>query len=259
MADKLNFVICMAGLGRRFSEAGYAEPKFMIRSDSRTLFEYSLLSLPLEIASKVIFIALKEHEDKFRVSSFIEEKFKALTEKLNGQMEIEIILLDKPTAGQAQTALLAQEFMDDSDEIAVYNIDTFFKSKTLKNLLTKPQNKLDGVIGAFTIKRKDAKWSFAETNNCGLVIQTAEKVQISNNALTGFYHFTRAGDFFRVAREAVETNDKNRGEFYIAPLYNKLIEKGKKFTLDMADIIIPMGTPEEVRVIKPEIIKEAIG
>lgn len=251
---KLNFVICMAGLGSRFSEAGYLEPKFMIRSGSRTLFEYSLLSLPLEIASKVIFIALKEHEDKFCVTSFIKEKFEALTGEMSGRVDCEIVLLDKPTDGQAQTALLAQEFIGASDEIAIYNIDTFFKSETLKYLLTNSQSKLDGIIGAFPIKEKDAKWSFAETNDCGIVKRTAEKVQISDNALTGFYHFTRAADFFRVAGQAVESGDKNRGEFYIAPLYNKLIAEGRKFTLDMVDIIVPMGTPQEVNKINPEVI-----
>ncbi|MBU2529763.1 MAG: glycosyltransferase family 2 protein [Elusimicrobia bacterium] len=251
---KLNFVIPMAGLGSRFAEAGYAQPKFMICAGERTLFEYSLLSLPLEIASKVIFIALREHEDKFQVTSFIKEKFNKLTVKMNGKVECEIVLLDKPTGGQAQTALLARDFIDGSDEIAIYNIDTFFKSKTLKYLLTNSQSKLDGVIGAFPLKEKDAKWSFAKTNNFGIVTQTAEKIQISDNALTGLYHFTRASDFFKVASESVENNDKNRGEFYIAPLYNKLIESGKKFTLDMVDVIVPMGTPEEVSEIKPEII-----
>jgi dTDP-glucose pyrophosphorylase len=255
---KLNFVICMAGLGSRFAEVGYTAPKYMICSGERTLFDYSLLSLPLDIASKVIFIALREHEDKFQVTSFIKEKFNLLTADINKQIEIEIVLLDKPTDGQAQTALLAQEFIDPSDEIAIYNIDTFFKSKTLKYFLTNSQSKLDGIIGSFPLKGKDNKWSFAEINNCGIVKRTAEKVQISSNALTGLYHFTRAADFFKVAQEAVENGDKNRGEFYIAPLYNKLIEEGKKFTLDMVDIIIPMGTPEEVRAIKPEIIKSYI-
>ena len=249
----------MAGLGSRFVSAGYLKPKFMLCFGERTLFDYSLLSLPLEMASKVIFIALREHEDKFQVTSFIREKFKALSSKMKKEVECEIVLLDKPTDGQAQTALLAREFIDLSDEIAIYNIDTFFKSKTLKYLLTNSQSKLDGIIGSFPLKGNDNKWSFAEINNCGIVKRTAEKVQISSNALTGFYHFTRAADFFKVAQEAVANGDKNRGEFYIAPLYNKLIEEGKKFTLDMVDIIIPMGTPEEVRAIKPEIIKEAIG
>ncbi len=248
----------MAGRGNRFIEAGYASPKFMIRSGERTLFEYSLLSLPLCIASKVIFIALKEHEDEFQVTSFIEEKFNALTAKMNGKIESEIVLLDKPTSGQAQTALLARDFIDDEDEVAIYNIDTFFKSKTLKNLFLNSQNKLDGIIGAFPLKGEDPKWSFAQTDERGIVKRTAEKVQISDNALTGLYHFTRAADFFRVAREAVANGDKSRGEFYIAPLYNKLIENGKKFTIDMVEIIIPMGTPKEVDKINPEIINSYI-
>ncbi len=246
MNSKLNFIIPMAGLGRRFTDAGCLKPKFMIKPAERTLFEYSLLSLPLEIAGKVIFIVLKEHQEKFEISSFIEEKFKIVADKTRCEAKIEIILIDGPTGGQAQTALLARDIIRADQELAVYNIDTFFKSETLKFSLMNPQKKLDGIIGAFPLKGSDSKWSFAEINKNGTVARTAEKERISNNALTGFYHFTRAADFFEAAALAVKGNDTCRGEFYIAPLYNELIAKGKKFVLDTVNILVPMGTPEEV-------------
>ena len=36
------------------------------------------------------------------------------------------------------------------------------------------------------------------------------------------------------------------GEFYIAPLYNHLINKGRKLIVDMADEVNILGTPEEL-------------
>ena len=41
----MNIVITMAGIGRRFQEAGYQMPKYMIEAHEKTLFEWSMESL----------------------------------------------------------------------------------------------------------------------------------------------------------------------------------------------------------------------
>ena len=64
-------VIPMAGEGKRFKENGILEPKFMIKVKDKTLFEWSMDSLPLNISKKIIFVCLEEHEKKFNVSKFI--------------------------------------------------------------------------------------------------------------------------------------------------------------------------------------------
>ena len=71
-------------------------------------------------------------------------------------------------------------------------------------------------------------------------------MQISDNALTGLYHFTDARDFFSAAAEALAKGGTEAGEFYVAPLYNKLIAAGRKFVLDEARLLVPLGTPEDL-------------
>ena len=237
---KINFIIPMAGLGRRFSQAGVRVPKFMVEAGGLTLFEHSLRSLPLSLASRVVFIALREHEEQCGVSSFIRGRMASLS-----PAPVEIIILDKPTRGQAETVLAAKALVPPEEEAAIFNIDTAFVSSTLEAKLSGPE-KRDGVIGAFVLDAKDNKWSFAEIDGSGIVLRTAEKVQISRYALTGLYHFTRAGDFFDCAGAAVAGGELVSGEYYVAPLYNRLIARGKKFTLDVAEKIIPLGTPEDV-------------
>ena len=68
------FVIPMAGKGQRFKDQGILKPKFLIETKGRTLFEWSVRSLPLDIASKVIFICLDEHEKKYDVKVLNFEK-----------------------------------------------------------------------------------------------------------------------------------------------------------------------------------------
>lgn len=236
----MNIVIPMAGRGSRFVEEGYKEPKFLLKIDEKTLLELSIESLPIKSANKLIFILLEEHENQWDVSSFIKSKY--------NNLKLEFIFLKDVTRGQSETVLAAESLIDNEDQLIVYNIDTFFYSKTLKaNILAKD---CDGYIGAFE-DNKD-KWSFAKTNEDGWVIKTAEKVPISNNALTGMYHFAAGKDFVRVAKNAINRDNRVKNEFYIAPLYNQLIEEGKKFKLDIVADFVALGTPQDFEYAKSQ-------
>lgn len=234
----MTFIIPMAGLGSRFKKDGYTLPKYMIEVNGKTLFEYSLDSLPLKIADKIIFICLEEHE-LFGVSDFINSKIK--------HHNIIIKKIKKVTRGQAETVYLSKDIVDMNDEILIYNIDTSFSSKNLEKVLLDKKNKKDGIIGAFIDSSDDDKWSFAKIEKDNNVCETAEKIKISNYALTGLYHFTKANDFFDTAKKYIENNETMHNEFYIAPMYNDLIKKDKKFILDIVDKFLPLGTPKEVK------------
>lgn len=239
----MQLIIPMAGRGERFFKAGYECPKYMIEVKGKSLFEYSLLSFPLEIFEKIIFIGLKEHEDKYNLKDFIDKKLS----KYNLAAKIETVLLDEVTRGQAETVLKAKDFIESEKDIVIYNIDTFFQSKNLKERLLSPSLKKKGVIGAFKITDpNDKKWSFAQINDNGIVTKTAEKDNISEYALTGMYHFTKAEEFLRIAQRQIDSDIRTLNEFYIAPMYNELIEQGNEFVIDVTDDFIPLGTPLDV-------------
>jgi len=240
------YAVAMAGLGRRFTEAGFSRPKYMLEAAGRTLFEHSVFSLPLELSAKIFFIALKEHEKEFGLAGFLEKKLAPVLPA----KAWELALLDGPTRGQAETVLAIRGLVPPGGGLAIYNIDTSFSSPTLAARLASPAARRDGVIGAFKLGGTDPKWSFARVDAGGAVAETAEKVQISDNALTGFYHFSRAADFFETAALAVRGGETTQGEFYVAPLYNKLIASGRRFVLDTAGRFLPLGTPEDVAILK---------
>lgn len=235
----MTFVIPMAGHGSRFINEGYILPKYMIEVQGKTLFEYSLESLPIEIANKLIFVCLKKHELDFKVSAFIKEKI--------NHHSIEIVLLDEITRGQAETVYMARDQINENGELLIYNIDTYFKSSTLKSTLLDKNHKKDGVLGAFIDQSDDEKWSFAQIDSNGIVTKTTEKEKISNYALTGLYHFSKSNDFLNIAKKWIEEGRTVRDEFYIAPMYNDLIAEGRSFVLDIVDEFIPLGTPAEVK------------
>lgn len=226
----------MAGEGRRFREVGYDLPKMLIEAKGKTLLEWSIDSLPLNLCSRLIFVAQQKHEDEFQLSKRIISIYGSQVKSLHFKF------IDKLTRGQSETACLAKHLIDLSQPLLIFNIDTQFSSSSLeKNLLRK---NTDGVLGAFY--SEEPRFSFAALNNEGFVTKTAEKEVISSNALTGLYHFTFPEDFFEAAESAFSKNETTKGEFYIAPLYNHLINKGRKLIVDMADEVNILGTPEEL-------------
>jgi NDP-sugar pyrophosphorylase family protein len=232
----MNFVIPMAGQGQRFINQGYAIPKYLIEVKGKTLLEYSLSSLPLELASKIIFIALGEHEKKYGIKKVIGEIIQ--------DKNFEIIFIDQVTRGQAETVLKAKKIINNEEDLVIYNIDTYFNSSTLAAALQE-KGKHDGVIGYF--KDTDPKWSFAVIDpETGFVTETAEKKPISDNALTGLYHFSNGSDFVRIAEKYLQQGTTTLNEYFIAPMYNDLIAEGKKYIIDCAEAFIPLGTPEDV-------------
>lgn len=234
----MNFLITMAGEGRRFHEVGYELPKMLIEAKGKTLLEWSIDSLPLNLCSRLVFVAQQKHEDEFLLSKKIISIY--------GQRvkDLDFKFIDRLTRGQSETACLAKDLIDPSQPLLIFNIDTQFSSSSLeRNLL---RNDVDGVLGAFY--SEEPRFSFAALNDDGFVKKTAEKEVISSNALTGLYHFTSPKDFFDAAGSAFAKNETTKGEFYIAPLYNYLIAKGRKLIVDVADEVNILGTPEELEI-----------
>ena len=241
----LQCVIPMAGASKRFFDAGYEHPKYMIEVNNKTLFEWSLSSLPLALIDQFVFVVLKEHEQQFDLKNFIKSKLNKLL-TIDKKIDVQLKQLEEQTRGQAETVFLAKERFDMNKELLIYNIDTHFKSKSLsKKILAKDKD--DGIIGAFMDSSNNENWSFAVCNDHGVVLKTTEKEKISDYALTGFYHFRKAGNFFDVAEQAIQKNDRTHNEFYIAPMYNELIRKNQRYMIDVVDNFIPLGTPKDIK------------
>lgn len=230
----MNFVIPMAGHGARFIQAGYQLPKMLLKAHGKTLLEWSLNSLPLQLANVVIFVGLKEHNDNFSLQQKIQELYPNINSRF--------IFLEQVTRGQAETTYLALEHCNYDEPLVIFNIDTFFQSSTLANNLLKPD--IDGVLGAFY--STENRFSFAALNaNNQYVTDVREKEVISENALTGLYTFKNVHDFVDTYNYHVGNNLTVKGEYYIAPMYNYLIALGRKYIIDHADKHYILGTPAE--------------
>lgn len=234
---EITIVITMAGFGNRFRKAGYLVPKYQISVHGKTLFDWSMLSLDgyQKQVSQYIFVVRKEDD----ATDFLTRHCQSLNIE-----NFKIIELDSPTDGQATTAMMASQYWDRETALLIYNIDTFVEPGELKA----EELKGDGFIPCF--KGDGDHWSFVKTDCMGKAIEVREKVRISNYCTLGAYYFKTCALYERLYNEYYGNNScLEKGEKYVAPLYNYLISNGGNVFISDTnpDKVHVLGTPEELQ------------
>ena len=90
---------------------------------------------------------------------------------------------------------------------------------------------------------------YAEIDAKGRVVQTAEKILISDTATAGLYYFRRGRDFVSAARTMLTNGRDQSVELFVNPCFNELIRRGKTVLAYSIchDEKIEMGTPDDLR------------
>jgi dTDP-glucose pyrophosphorylase len=230
----MKVLIPMAGEGSRFSIEGYTFPKPLIDVDGRPMIQAVIENLGFD--AEYIFLVRKEHLAKF---DGIHSLLKRVT---NGNCRI--VQVDSLTEGAACTALLAEEFINNDDDLLIANSDQIIEFSRENFMTVKKMMSVDGIV--FTFNAVHPKWSFVKVDN-GFVSEVAEKNPISDVATCGIYWYRKGSDFARSAKSMIEKNIRTNNEFYIAPVYNEMIGDGKSVIPFYVHKMHGIGTPEDLQ------------
>jgi len=235
----MNILIPIAGRGSRFlaekdKNPEYGKAKPIINIAGHAMVKWAISSLPLESEDKLIFLVLKEHIETQNIDKTLRDIF--------GE-SINIIVVDKVTEGAACTALLAKEYINNDEPLIITDSDHYIDGKTHFEEIKRYKD-VDGMIPVFY--GNNNKWSFSKTDEEGYVVEVAEKVQISRDANIGAYYFKKGRDFVWAAEEMIEEDDRTNNEFYVAPVYNYMIRRGKKIRLSRPKFVHGLGIPKDV-------------
>ena len=231
----MNIVMPAAGLGSRFTAKGITTPKPLIAILGKPMVRWAVDSLPFAKPSDLIFIIRKEHVDEHGLDRKLKETFSP---------EIRIIVIDYVTEGAACTVLLAKEFINNDEPLIVSDCDHYFRNEGYNNLVTDTPDGISGVIPVF--KAEGDKWSFTKFDENFVVSQVAEKVPISNYANIGAYFFSKGRDFVSAAEEMIAKQLKIKNEYYVAPVYERLLARNGKIMAAVCEEVWGLGTPEDV-------------
>jgi dTDP-glucose pyrophosphorylase len=228
--NKINILVPMAGLGKRFQSAGYRAPKPLIRIANKFMFEWALKSIDsLSLESKIIFVALRKDLD-FGL------------QKLLSDIGV-IVSIDNPTEGAVSTTLEASTHINNETQLLIMNCDQFL-DWNIDKFIDSAQ-KFDASVAVFESKNPHHSYIDFKGQN---VIRVEEKQVISNLACGGVYYYRRGLDYINSAHKLIEKNYRTNGEFYISPVFNELLLQGKQVTYFKLnnEKIHMLGTPEEV-------------
>ena len=212
----LNIVIPMAGLGSRFARAGYTLPKPLIPVHGVPMIRLVIANIAPSTPHRFVFICQRSHAAEF-----------GLREKLTTWAPgAEVIELDGLTEGAACTVLTARAQIDSAQPLMIANSDQYVDIAIDPYVDAMAARGLDGLI--MTMQADDPKWSFAALDANGHVTRVVEKEVISTHATVGIYNFRRGADFVRAADQMIARNLRVNNEFYVAPVYNQLVEEGAR-------------------------------
>ena len=210
----LNIVIPMAGRGSRFAKEGYAMPKPLIDVHGKPMIEVVTNNIRPKCEHKFIYLCLQEHLEKYNLENRLKEM----------SPNCIVVPVNQVTEGAACTVLLAEKYIDNEDMLMMANSDQYVDIDI--NEYIQAMDDSDGLI--MTMYADDPKWSFIKYDERKYVTMVREKEVISNEATVGIYNFKRGSDFVQYAYQMIDKNIRVNNEFYVAPVYNEMIEDGKK-------------------------------
>tara|TARA_Y100000034_G_C6869703_1_gene396842 strand:- start:389 stop:1108 length:720 start_codon:yes stop_codon:yes gene_type:complete len=231
----MKVLIPMAGAGSRFTQEGYHFPKPLIDVNGKPMIQSVVDNLDFDC--EYIFLVRAEHI----------EKYQGMLETLNRitNNRCKHVVVDSLTKGAACTALLAKDLINTDEDVLIANSDQYIEYQVENFKLIKKMTNVDGIV--FTFEAVHPKWSFVKTNSRGFVINVVEKKPISNIATCGIYWYRKGSDFVKYAEQMIEKDITTNGEFYIAPVYNELIQDGKTLIPFYVHKMWGLGTPEDLR------------
>jgi NDP-sugar pyrophosphorylase family protein len=240
MNKKINIVIPMVGVGKRFLDSGFRLPKPLIQVREKAIVQHAIESL--DVDGNYIFIV--------RTSEFSEE-LKFLLKSI--KPDCHIIEIDYLTDGSVSSILLAEKFINNDEELITTNCDQRTDWSGTSFLDFCRNSNADGVVVTYPydgiILNEKSPYSFIQVDESGNALRLEEKFAISNNALCGIHYWAKGKDFISSAQEMIKNNDRTNNEFYVAKTYNYLIKSKKTikhYPIKKSDFF-SLGTPEDVK------------
>lgn len=229
-------VIPMVGLSSRFFKAGYTKPKYQLELKGETVFDHVIRSFSKYFETDTFVFACRSD---FGAEAFVKEALKR-----HGVKKFKVKVIDYDTRGQAETVYLAVKD-EPEEELYIFNIDTFRPG------FEKP-DWVDTCAGYLEVFQGEGEhWSFALPGEGNTVIKTTEKERVSDLCSDGLYYFASKLEFEAVFQKALELKSTTKGEYYVAPLYNYMIDSDRLIKYDLVDLnsVIFCGTPSEYEAI----------
>lgn len=262
----MKIIIPMAGLGSRFQNASgtnpeYKKPKPFILVRGVPMVRWATGSLPfvehpgqtvlspLRVTmSDLIFVILEAHDREYKLEAGLKQIYSDA---------IRVIKVPALTRGASETAYQARPFIAPEEDVLITDSDHFFDGRILEQVIIESRGTdVAGIIPVFVPPADNIpRWSYSLVKpGTSEIVKVGEKdralMEAGAYANIGAYYFSKARHFFdsfeKVERENRMFGEEGKREFYVAPLYQELLDEGKRYRAAVLPEVWGLGTPSDL-------------
>lgn len=238
----MQIVIPMSGVGKRFLDAGYLDPKPLIRVDGRPIIEHVVQLFPGE--TRFLFICNEDHLNSTPIREVLQ--------RIAPQGRI----LSIPSHKKGPVFAVSQVFsaINDDDEVIVNYCD-FGKFWDFTDFLR--HTRARRAAGAISAYRGFHPHMLGTTNYAFLrdheqwMLEIREKQPFTNRrmdefASDGTYYFQSGRLMKKYFRETMEAGLEVNGEYYVSVVYNLLVRDKLPVSIYKIQHMLQWGTPQDL-------------
>ncbi|QWE31048.1 sugar phosphate nucleotidyltransferase [Polynucleobacter sp. Adler-ghost] len=230
----MNLILTMAGKYKRFQDAGFNIPKYLLPWGDSTILSAVLRGFSKSRQIKNIYLIGNKRDHAFT------PHIHALLRSCG--IGTGNLFLINDTHGQAATGMIGLDLIANVDKgvmsepILFHNIDTLLTNRNFEDIL-ESLSKSAAYVDVFHANHH--QYSYVVCNENNDVTELAEKIVISNCASSGLYAF-QSGETYK--------NYYKNCDIYISDVIRKILKDGKRVKASNPhsehDTIV-LGTPSE--------------
>jgi NDP-sugar pyrophosphorylase family protein len=241
----MKIIIPMSGIGKRFIEAGYKDPKPLIKVEGKTIIEH-IVNLFDKENDLYVFICNDLH--------LKETNMKEILLNIVPNCKIYKVSVNNRKGPVDAIMQIAEKEINDEDEIIVSYCDygTLWNYKEFKNDIKKynVDGAIPSYIGFHPHMLGSDNYAFIRENNKDF-LEIQEKKPFTDNkmdeyASNGTYYFKTGAIVKKYFQELIDKNISTNGEFYCSMVYNLMKEDGLNISVFEIEKMLQWGTPKDL-------------
>lgn len=241
----MQIIIPLSGEGRRFLNAGYSDPKPIIKVHGRPIIEYVINLFPNE--DDYIFICRDEHVKNFKIDEIL----------LKLKPKSKVLIAKGIKLGPVYPVSMAYDYIKDTEPVIVSYCD-YFMDWDYEDFKKKVEiNQCDGAIPAYSgfhphLLPENNFYASMKVDSRSYMEEIKEKHSFTSfkgdsPQSPGTYYFKSGKLLKKYFTEMLQRGEALNGEYYVSLVYNLLKEQKEKiYVYDKIPYFCQWGTPEDL-------------
>lgn len=220
----MEIIVPAAGLSTRFPNM---KPKYLLYDYKHDMMLMNALRPLRQMGHRIHIGILKEHQDKYNVIEQIQHEWRD---------NINIVIIDEPTRGPADTVFQILSRSNVSGEFLVKDCDSFFDHEITSGNYICVSN-----ISEHEILKKLASKSFVIANEQDIITNIIEKQVVSDTFCVGGYKFESAEQY----KSAFKYISQMDGELFVSDIIGHMLDQGSVFMKKGVTNYVDVGTAQD--------------